>query len=57
KSAPNSARAWVNLANAIKEGGHGWDMIIPPAKKALALDPEFPGALHLQAIYLIEQRR
>jgi tetratricopeptide (TPR) repeat protein len=57
KNAPNSARAWANLANAFKEGGHGWDMIIPPLMRALALDPNHLGALHIYAIRLIELRR
>jgi hypothetical protein len=55
KNAPNSARAWSTLANALKEGGHGWEEIAPPMRNALALDPHQPLALHLRALQLLGQ--
>jgi hypothetical protein len=52
--APNSARAWGTLANALKEDGRGWDEILPPMYKALAIDPTDKLGLHLRTIHLIE---
>jgi hypothetical protein len=57
ESAPNSARSWSTLANALKERGHGWDVVMPPVEKALARDPEQPVALHLLAVRLVELGR
>ena len=52
--APNSARAWGTLANALKEAGRGWDEVLPPMFKALAINSSDKMGLHLRTIYLIE---
>jgi tetratricopeptide (TPR) repeat protein len=57
ESAPNSSRAWSNLANALSEEGVDWMKIGPPMMKALELDPNNPLAVHLYAIRMVELRR
>ena len=57
RNAPNSARAWAQLAAALRQEGQGWDKVTPPMMRALALDAKQSTALNLRALQLIEQRR
>jgi hypothetical protein len=57
KNAPNSARAWGQLAAALRQEGHGWEKVAPPMMRALALDAGQSTALNLRALQFIEQRR
>jgi hypothetical protein len=52
--APNSARAWSNLGNALKNLGR-WSEVEAPMRKALELDPNQRKALHVLAVRLMDE--